>query len=149
MKSGNLWQGKCAFCLAQQSTSDQNILDITTGDSIEFITLPPEQSSCAPTSICKDHFHHAYEEITALLCKGVIIESNHEPGEFVSQIFSVPKNDDNGCFILNLKNLNAMNIFWDKTPDPQFTPISLRVFIVIAFSLLCLRFISCLSGCLA
>ena len=68
--------------------------------------MPPEQSSCVPNSICKDHFHYAHAEIKALLCTSVIIGSSHESGEFVSPIFTVPKSGDNVRLILNVKILN-------------------------------------------
>ena len=40
----------------QHIISDQNILNIVACNSMEFIDLPLEQISCAPNSICKDHF---------------------------------------------------------------------------------------------
>ena len=45
-------------------------------------------------------------EIKNLLQKGVIKESRHEEGEFISQIFLVPKSEDSFEMILNLKKLN-------------------------------------------
>ena len=46
------------------------------------------------------------EEIEKLLTKGVIKESTHETGEFISPIFLVPKSSDSYRPILNLKKLN-------------------------------------------
>jgi hypothetical protein len=46
-------------------------------------------------------------EVKKLLDKGVLIVSQHEPGEFISPIFLKPKNDGSHRMILNLKRLNA------------------------------------------
>ena len=46
------------------------------------------------------------EEIKNLLQKGVIKESQHEEGEFISPIFHVPKSEDSFRIFLNLKRLN-------------------------------------------
>ena len=46
-------------------------------------------------------------EINSLLDKGVIVSCDHEPGEFISLIFTVPKMDDNVGLILNLTRLNS------------------------------------------
>ena len=45
------------------------------------------------------------KEIESLLDKGVIVSCGHEPGEFISPIFTVPKKDGNVRLILNLKYL--------------------------------------------
>ena len=45
-------------------------------------------------------------EIKALLKAGVIVKTDHEEGDFISLIFSVPKNDCSIRLILNLKKLN-------------------------------------------
>ena len=42
----------------------------------------------------------------ALLKKGVIKETFHEPGEFISPVFLTPKSDGSVRLILNLKKLN-------------------------------------------
>ena len=45
-------------------------------------------------------------EIKNLLRKGVIKESQHEEGEYISPIFLTPKSDGSFRMILNLKKLN-------------------------------------------
>ena len=45
-------------------------------------------------------------EIDKLLIKGVISETTHCPGEYISTIFVRPKKDGGHRLILNLKNLN-------------------------------------------
>ena len=47
-----------------------------------------------------------YMEIDKLLIKGVISETTHCPGEYISTIFVRPKKDGGHRLILNLKNLN-------------------------------------------
>ena len=49
----------------------------------------------------------ANHEIKNLIAKRVIVECDHEPGEFISPIFTVPKKDENVRLILNLKKLNV------------------------------------------
>ena len=45
-------------------------------------------------------------ENAGLVDKKVIIETNHEVGEFISPIFSVPKKDNTVCLLLYLTLLN-------------------------------------------
>ena len=46
------------------------------------------------------------DEIKNLLWKGVIKESKHEEGEFISPVFLMPKSEDSIRMIINLKRLN-------------------------------------------
>ena len=48
------------------------------------------------------------EEIHRLLQKGVVEESFHEPGEFISPVFLRAKDDNSFRMILNLKRLNEV-----------------------------------------
>lgn len=76
------------------------------GDTIEFIEQPPENSFISKNSIAKEHAEQVNAELNSLLDKHVIVPCDHEPGEFISPIFSVPKKDNRIRLILNLKNLN-------------------------------------------
>lgn len=87
-------------------TSDPQILNTVTGEIIDFVSVPV-QSSYPPNSICKDHIDLAEREIASLADKGVILPCDHEPGEFISPIFTVPKSDGKVRLILNLKRLNT------------------------------------------
>ena len=87
-------------------TSDQTILQTVVGDTIEFIEEPPETSVIPKNSIAKEHAEQVNTELNNLLDKKVIVPCDHEPGEFISPIFSVPKKDNKIRLILNLKNLN-------------------------------------------
>ena len=96
-----------SFCHKwERLTSDASILQIISGDCIEFISDPPSQVSHPPNSIPRNHMSLVDKEIASLLDKGVIVSCDHEPGEFISPIFTVPKKDGNVRLILNLKRLN-------------------------------------------
>ena len=90
----------------EKLTTDANILQTISGDCIKFISNPPTQVSYPSNSIPRDHASLVDREIKSLLDKGVIVLCNHEPGEFISPIFTVPKKDGNIRLILNLKRLN-------------------------------------------
>lgn len=47
-------------------------------------------------------------EIESLLKKGVVVQSHHEPGEYISPIFVTGKSDGGYRLILNLKKLNKL-----------------------------------------
>ena len=51
------------------------------------------------------------DEIKVLLQRGVIKESKHEEGEFISSIFLVPKSEDFFRKVLNLKKLNENMLY--------------------------------------
>ena len=103
-KAGQLSQYIAAW---REITSDLHILGAITGDRIEFTSCLPEQLSYSPNFICKTHAELVSVEIHSLLQKGVILASEHEPDEFISPIFTVPKDDTSVRLILNLKGLNA------------------------------------------
>ena len=87
-------------------TCDCNILELVKGSQIEFIKDPPIQSSYPYNSVNRDHLEAVRFEIKSLLTKKVIIPSIHEPGEFISPIFCVPKPNDKIRLILNQKKFN-------------------------------------------
>ena len=87
-------------------TSDPHTLRTIAGETIEFSSHPFQQSF-APNCICKDHVALVEEEICSLNKKGVIVPCDHDLGEFISPIFTVPKKDGNVRLILNLKKLNT------------------------------------------
>ena len=91
----------------QKLTSDASILQVIAGDDIKFTELPPTQTSYTPNQINGNHKGLINKEIDNLLSEGIIVECDHEPGEFVSTSFSVPKKDGSVRLILNLKTLNT------------------------------------------
>ena len=87
-------------------TSDPVIFATISGERVELIDNVPHQKSYPINSINKEHVIQVENEIQKLLYKGVIVNSYHEQGEYISPIFSVPKSDGSICLILNLKQFN-------------------------------------------
>ena len=77
--------------LWQQLTSDENILDIVRGYRIEFLETGFQDQE--PKTICFSPTETSVvqSEVAKLLNKGVIVLSEDEPGQFVSNIFIRPK----------------------------------------------------------
>ena len=89
-----------------QLTPDPHILPTVVGETIKFSSHPIRQSYPA-NSICKGHVALFEAEICSPTEKVVIVPSDHDLGEVISPIFSVPKKDGNVRLILNLKKLNT------------------------------------------
>ena len=66
----------------------------------------PGQVNYRPSVFNSQQHSVVLQEIASLVSKGVLIESQHEPGEFISTIFLRPKSDGSFRLILNLKELN-------------------------------------------
>ena len=92
-------------------TSDPYILNIVSGDIIEFDSVPTPQISCPPNSVSKQHITFLKQEITTMLAKNVITRTVHETSQFISPIFCVPKKDNKVRLILNLKKLNSFVVY--------------------------------------
>ena len=88
-------------------TMDKEILGSVSGLSLEFSDnkLPHYHKGMEMRFSSKEELFLA-DEIKNLLRKGVIKESQHEEGEFISPIFLVPKSEGSFRMILNLKRLN-------------------------------------------
>ena len=88
-------------------TSDPFIINSVKHYKIEFENEEPQQ--CMPPKEI-NFTQHEQEvidmEIDKLLIKGVISETTHCPGEYISTIIVRPKKDGGHRLILNLKNLN-------------------------------------------
>ena len=81
--------GQIRHFLPQWEASDQTILQTIKGEAIEFIGHPLSFSHCPQNSISKEHETMIDDEISKLVEKRVIVKTSHEPGEFISPIFSV------------------------------------------------------------
>lgn len=94
----------------QSLTSDTEVLDMISGQKLEFskvpyqVHIPREKSN--NTCWDSDQTQTCEVEIQNLLTKGVIVPCEHEHGEYISPIFTTPKKDGSSRMILNLKSLN-------------------------------------------
>ena len=90
----------------QALTSDPEILRIVQGDIIKFNGTPPERQVVRQCNVSPETKALMNEEISSMLKTNIIREVSHEPGEFLSPIFPVPKAEGKIRIILNLKDLN-------------------------------------------
>lgn len=96
------------FSAWETITSDKYILQAVKGYKIEFIdNVGPRQTHLLrEIGLNAQECDIVVQEIDKLLNKGVVIESQHENGEFISNIFLRRKKDGNYRMILNLKCFN-------------------------------------------
>ena len=90
----------------QEITADKQILEMIQGCPTEFESMPKQLSKAHPISHNPDERKIINIELDRLLSKGVIEETTHLKGEFLSSIFVRKKKDDSYRMILNLKDLN-------------------------------------------
>jgi len=90
----------------QEITADKQILEMVQGCPIDFISMPKQLTSTYPLSHNPVEREIISEEVAKLLIKGVIEETTHSEGEFISRIFVRKKKDNTYRMILNLKDLN-------------------------------------------
>ena len=102
-KSGRL--GKFTHCL-HKTTSDTEILQMVSGQYLEFDTKPCQTHPLAIKCFSAEENDIISKEVVNLLQKTVIVETSHEQGEFISSVFVRSKKDGSHRVILNLKNLN-------------------------------------------
>ena len=99
-----------AGCLSQhissweEITSDREVLQTVQGMKLE-VEETPLQGQCSGFEIPENQ-PLIQEEVNKLLKKGVIVECEHEPVEYISPIFLKEKTDGTQKLILNLKKLN-------------------------------------------
>ena len=107
-KSGRLAQFIPAWqqTIWQQITSDTEILQVVSGQYIEFSTQASQTHPPPGKRFGGEEQVIITSEISNLLEKAVIVETIHEPGEFISSVFVRRKKDGSHRMILNLKNLN-------------------------------------------
>ena len=87
-------------------TSDQEILQTVSGLKIDFIEHVYQTNPAPPLMFTPEEELAADKEIKSLLECGVIVQSVHEEGEFISNVFLRPKKTGGYRMILNLKKLN-------------------------------------------
>ena len=90
----------------KQITSDPWIIQTIMGVNIEFTSKPFQATVPCENTFSKAESEAVDLEVHKLLQKGVITQTTHESGEFISQIFVRPKKDATYRLILNLKKFN-------------------------------------------
>ena len=95
-------------CIEEWSkiTSDPEILESVSGLRVDFNDISSVEHK-SPHILSTKQIGIANQEIAKLLSKKVIINSEHEKGEFISPIFLRDKKDGSHRLILNLKSLNT------------------------------------------
>ena len=121
-KAGQL---SCRLNEWRNVTSDSEVLQTVCGEKIEFTSLPLQYRSCKGNRFSESENAVIAQEIRKLLDKGVIVESSHEKGEFISPIFLRPKPDGSHRLILNLKSLNKHVLYRHFKMDSIWTAIRL------------------------
>ncbi|CAB4045411.1 Hypothetical predicted protein [Paramuricea clavata] len=108
-KAGNL----AAYVKEWQAlTSDPEIMEILTGQRIEFSKIPVQSKTLMNVKFTETQTKLVDHEIGKLLNKGVIVSCTREEGDFVSPIFTRPKMDGTLRMILNLKSLNKFITYY-------------------------------------
>lgn len=100
--------GKVRFFIDEWKlyTSDKWVLQTVAGYQIDFNAWPIQHSIPKEISFSESQKDLVSNEIASLLEKGAIVPSENEVGQFISNIFIVPK--PNGKFrpVINLRELN-------------------------------------------
>ena len=105
-------------------TSDYKILEIVSGMKIEFQDDVIQERVPVQFKLHEQEKADINIELNKLLEKGVIMESKHEAGEFISTIFTRPKKEGLRM-ILNLKELNDYVTYYHFKMDTL--PFALRL----------------------
>lgn len=87
-------------------TSDKWILQTVSGYKIEFNSIPVQKHLPITPNWSLTERNLISEEIDKLLLKGAIQEVDHCFGEYLSNIFLVPKKTGDKRPVINLRNLN-------------------------------------------
>ena len=107
-------------------TTDTTILQYVRGVRIEFKGhQPPPANEGICVTQQPQNISVVRTEIHKLLAKGVIVQSQHEPDEFISPIFLLPKKDGTYRMILNLKRFNQYVAYHHFKMDTLDTVIKL------------------------
>jgi hypothetical protein len=101
----------------QQLTSDEEILQIVLGDTIDFDGEVPSQHAVQNCKLSADAELLVENEILDLLKMKVVVPSSFEESQFLSPIFPVHKHDGGIRIILNLKELNNYVKFYHFKMD--------------------------------
>lgn len=87
-------------------SSDQTLLDLIHGVSLEFTNLPSQRSCPKPYKFGEEEKVLISEEISSFFRRGIIEEAVECSGQIISNIFSRPKKSGKVRIILNLSKIN-------------------------------------------
>ncbi|XP_064635165.1 uncharacterized protein LOC135492550 [Lineus longissimus] len=87
-------------------TSDSQILHQISGVTLEFDQIPEQRFIPKPYKFDPDKFRRIDDKIKSMLSKAIIEPTWHEPGQFISNIFTRDKKDGDIRVILDLSELN-------------------------------------------
>ena len=95
------------FCqFWERLTSCRWVLEAIKGVHIPFVDTPTQNRVPHPFKFSDGERQAMNNEVCKLSQKGVIVETNHTQGEFISNVFLRPKPDGNYRLILDLTELN-------------------------------------------
>ena len=109
----------------QKITNDPEVLDMVSGTHIDFQSIPVRTSPKISSKFSPQECTTIQNEISNLLSKSVIVETHHDPVEFISPIFVRPKKDGTTRMILNLQALNEHVVYIHFKMDTLKDAISL------------------------
>lgn len=100
--------GRLTFCTRNWTGLSQDpwIVEATTGYRLELPQIPQQQWTTQQRNLTLPEEDLISEEIQKLLTKQVIKQVKRTPGQFLSQLFLVPKKDGTHRPVINLKPLN-------------------------------------------
>lgn len=101
-------------------TNDSWILNTIMGYKLEFVEEPVQSRIPCEIQFNVEQYDIVENEIQELLKKGAIIQSKHEEGEFISNIFIVPKSNGKFRPIINLKKLNQFIQYYNHFKQETF-----------------------------
>ena len=92
-------------------TSDQSILDSVAGYHVEFHSTPMQHKAPVRTQMSNNEAAALRAESKRLISKGIVVETQHKNGQFLSPVFTTPKKDGSRHLVLNLKYLNKFVVY--------------------------------------
>ena len=100
--------GQIQFCAHNwmQITGDQWVLEVVKGYKLELDCKPVQHKPPPPLIMSKIEIALTQTEIEKLVIKGAIVPVAPCDGQFLSQLFLVPKKDGSSRPVVNLKALN-------------------------------------------
>jgi hypothetical protein len=101
-------------------TSDSWVLQTVQGYKINFTHVPVQENIPNEINFSESEKLLVDQEIHTMLAEGAIIHSNHEEGEFISNLFLVPKSNGKFRPVINLKRLNEY-VCYEKFKQETFT----------------------------